>query len=270
MEESQVVGTSSLPANEQRAKPVVPGVRSLHDPTPRSSAPAAPRLFASSTDVRANSTCSNLAIDVVEVVALVEAQILRPPRTSRCSHHDGVHRRDCRPLVVHIGGSDLRGQRHASSIGQDVTFDAGLASVRRIGPCCVAAFGCLDHGAIHRGPLPLDAADLIVEFDELLEQPSKDASLAPRLESRVARRTRAELRRQCLPLSASTQAVHDPRQNRATRDRRPPTPRSLRGRRKQRLYLVPQSVRDLGEFALHPPRRSRAIWRSNQWRPNRE
>jgi len=260
MEESQVVGTSSLPANEQCAKLVVPGVRSLHYPAPRSSTPASPRRFASSTDVRANSTCSNLAIDVVEVVALVEAQILRPPRTSRCSHDDGVHRRDRSPLVVHVGSRDLRRQRHASSIGQDVTLDPGLASVRRIGACCVAALGRLDHGAIHRGPLPLDATDLVIELDELLEQSSKDASLAPCLESRVARRTRAELSRQCLPLSASAQAIHDPRQNRAAWNRRPSTPRPLRDRRKQRLHLLPQHVRDFSELGLHSPRRSRAIW----------
>ena len=30
------------------------------------------------------------------------------------------------------------GQRHASSVGQDVTLDAGLASVCRIRTCCVA------------------------------------------------------------------------------------------------------------------------------------
>src|SRR4051812_17859928 len=147
---------------------------------------------------------------------------------------------------MHVGGGDLRGQRHASSVGQDVTLDARLASVCRIGTCCVAAFGRLDHSAIQRGPLPLDAAYLVVELDELLEEPSKDARLAPRLEPRVARRSRAELRRQCLPLRTGPQAVHDSRQNRAARDWGPSTPGPLRGRRKKRLYLLPQGVRDFG------------------------
>src|SRR5262249_24142018 len=141
MEQSQIVGTSPLPANEQRAKPVVPSVRALHDPRPRSSTPATSWLLASSTDMRTDAACSNLAVDVVEVVALVETQVCRSAWAARRSYDDGVDRRDSRPLIVHVGSGDLCGQRHASSVDQDVTLDAGLASVRRIGTCCVAAFG---------------------------------------------------------------------------------------------------------------------------------
>jgi hypothetical protein len=102
--------------------------------------------------------------------------------------------------------------------------------------------------------LPFHAAHVVVELDDLLEEPAKDACLAPCLESRMARRSRAELRRQCLPLRAGPQAVHDSGQNRAAWNRRPPAPRSDRGPRKQRLDLVPQLIRDLRELGLHSPR----------------
>jgi len=73
MEEPQVVGTFSLPANEQPAKAVVPCVRTLDDPAPRSSAAAGSTLFTSATDVWPDTAQSDLALDVGEGVALVEA-----------------------------------------------------------------------------------------------------------------------------------------------------------------------------------------------------
>jgi hypothetical protein len=88
-----------------------------------------------------DSTRSNLTVDVVEVVALVEAQIRRPTRPPRRSHDNGIDRRDGRTLVVDIRGSDLRSERHTSAIGEDVTLDARLASIRRVGACRVAALG---------------------------------------------------------------------------------------------------------------------------------
>ena len=60
---------------------------------------------------------------------------------------------------------NLGGQRHASTVGEDVTLDAGLASVCRIGSCRIAALWCLDDGAIQRRPLPLDATHVVVEAD---------------------------------------------------------------------------------------------------------
>jgi len=90
---------------------------------------------------------------------------------------------------VDIGGCDLRSQRNASTIGHDVTFDAGLAAVSRVWPGRVAALGSLDDRAVERSPLPFGAADVVVELDDLFEQPSKHAGRAPRLKSRVARRS---------------------------------------------------------------------------------
>jgi len=124
MEEPQVVGTFPLPANEQPAKAVVPCVGPLDDPSSRSSASAPSMLLATSTNVWPDAARSDLALDVVEVVALVEAKIFRSSRSTCRSHDDRVDGRYSGPLVVDIGGRDLRCQWHASAIGHDVTFDA--------------------------------------------------------------------------------------------------------------------------------------------------
>src|SRR5512133_1832432 len=172
MEECQVVGPLPLPANEQGAKPVVPCIGTLHDPPPSSTTAAAPWLLAASSDVRLDSTCSNLTVDVVEVVALVETQIRRPTRPPRRSHDNGIDRGDGSTLVVDVRGGDLGRERHTSAVGEDVTLDARLASVRRVGAGRVAALGSLHDRAVQRRPLPVDSAHVVVELDELLKESS--------------------------------------------------------------------------------------------------
>jgi hypothetical protein len=132
-----------------------------------------------------DSTCSHLTVDIVEVVALVEAQIRRPTRTARCSHDDRIDRRNGCALVVDVRRGDLGRERHTSAIGEDVTLDARLASVGRVGTCRVAAFRSLDDCAVQRRPLPVDTTHVVIEPDELLEESSEDASLRPCLKSRV-------------------------------------------------------------------------------------
>jgi hypothetical protein len=127
--------------------------------------------------VRLDSTCSNLTVDVVEVVALVEAKIRRPTRPSRRSHDDGIDRWDGRTLVVDVRGGDLGRERHTPSIGEDVTLDARLASIRRVGARRVATFGSLHHRAVQRRPLPIDATHVVVEPDELLKESPEDTGL---------------------------------------------------------------------------------------------
>jgi hypothetical protein len=81
-------------------------------------------FLASPTDVWPNAARSDLALDVVEVVALVEAKVLRSSRSTRRSHDDRIDRRDSGTLVVDVRSRDLRCQRHAPAIGDDVAFDA--------------------------------------------------------------------------------------------------------------------------------------------------
>jgi len=107
-----------------------------------------PRLLAAASDVRPDSTCSHLTVDVVEVVALVEAQIRWPTRTARRSHDDRIDRRDRCTLVVDVRGGDLGRERYTSAVGEYVTLVARLASVGRVGTCRVAAFRSLDDCAV--------------------------------------------------------------------------------------------------------------------------
>lgn len=144
-----------------------------------------------------------------------------------------------RTFIVDVRGGDLGRERHTSTIGEDVTLDARLASVRRVGSGSIAALGCLHDRAVERRPLPVDATHVVVEPDELLKESSEDTGLRPRLESRVTGRSRSELRRQRLPLRAGPQAVHDAGQYRAIRNRRPSSPGSLYRRGQQRLDLLP-------------------------------
>jgi hypothetical protein len=50
---------------------------------------------------------ADLSLDIVEVVALIEAKILRASRSTRRSHDDGINRRDSGTLVMDVGGRDL-------------------------------------------------------------------------------------------------------------------------------------------------------------------
>lgn len=77
------MGTLSFPAHEQSAKSVVPGVRALDDPAARLSEDLSDeRLFASSPNVRLNSTQAKCRHNVRVVVALVETKVLRASRTA--------------------------------------------------------------------------------------------------------------------------------------------------------------------------------------------
>jgi hypothetical protein len=133
MDHREVVGGDSLPAHKQAAIPVVPTVRALDDPAPRLAADAADHGRLSTTpNVRDDAPRPNGRFGVNVVVALVETEVSRPPWTARGLEHDSIERRANQPLVVNVGSRDQHGQRHSSSIGENVAFHAEFPAIRRV------------------------------------------------------------------------------------------------------------------------------------------
>lgn len=80
-----------LPADEQAAETVVPRVGPLDHPAPRLAAYFADeRLFTAPADVGANSPQANRWRDVRVVVALVEAEVVGAPRSTRTAHDHSI------------------------------------------------------------------------------------------------------------------------------------------------------------------------------------
>ena len=133
LEHREVVGRESLPAHEQPPEAVGPTVGSLDHPAPRCPPHAAQEgWLASPSDVRDDPTTAHGGFRVGEVVALVQAQMLRPSWSPRGSEHDRVEHVGHRPLVVHVGSRDPHGQGHATPIREDVAFHPEFRAIRRV------------------------------------------------------------------------------------------------------------------------------------------
>ena len=133
---------NALPAHEQSAELVVPGIGALDDPPPRLASHAAQqRRLTTAADVRLDPATPNLSFGVVVVVSLVEAEVLRAPRAARRSHNDVVQRVGEQPLVVDVGAADHHGDGHTVPIGQDMPLGATLGAVGGVGACEVPSFG---------------------------------------------------------------------------------------------------------------------------------
>ncbi len=133
LEHREVVGRDSLPAHEQSPETVVPTVGALDDPAPWFPPHAAKeRGLASSSDVRDDPPTANDGFRVGKVVALVQAQMLRPSWSPRGSEHDRVEHVGHHPLVVHVGSRDQHGQGHATPIREDVAFHPEFRAIRRV------------------------------------------------------------------------------------------------------------------------------------------
>ena len=142
MDEREVVGGLAFVTNEQRAKAVVPAIGSFDDPATRSSANAAhERRFSAASNMRDHATIADLAIGVREVVALVEAEILRATWPAWRAKHDSVEHRSGHPLVVDVRRGDLDGDRDAATVRQNVAFCAEFCAIGRIGARVVPPFG---------------------------------------------------------------------------------------------------------------------------------
>lgn len=142
VEEAVVVGANPLPAHEQTAEAVVPGVGALHDPASRLPLNAAQEwLLPAPADVRGDPAGPDGRLGVLVVVPLVEAEVLGAARAARSTSDHRVERLPDEPLVVHVGAGDLGGQRNASTVGQDVAFDATFRPIRGIRAGEVPPFG---------------------------------------------------------------------------------------------------------------------------------
>ena len=133
---------ASLPAHEETAETVVPGVRSLHDPPPRLAANHTDQgLLAASSNVRTDTPQADGGSDVRVVVALVETEVLGTPWTPRAAHDDSIEDFTDHRAVRHVGAGDQRSERDATTVGQNVAFDAAFRAVRRIWTREVPPFG---------------------------------------------------------------------------------------------------------------------------------
>lgn len=137
-----VVKSLALPPNEQPPELIVPGVRSLNDPTARFSANAPnERLLTATTNVRLNLATTHGALDVRVVVTLVETQVLWPTRAACSAQGDRVKHRSHQPFVVHVRCGNLQRNRHAPAIGQNMPFRAAFRTIGRVGTRMVPPFG---------------------------------------------------------------------------------------------------------------------------------
>ncbi len=133
---------TSLPAYEQASEAVVPRVRSFDDPAPRLATDFAEQgLLTAPSDVWSNSAKANRRLDVLIVVAFVEAKVRGTSRPARTTHDNGIEHLVDHACVRDIRAGDERGDRHTASIGQDVPFDAAFRTICRVRPREVPPFG---------------------------------------------------------------------------------------------------------------------------------
>jgi hypothetical protein len=142
LNEREIVVGNSLPADEQSAELVVPGVGPFNHPSAglAADAPNHPP-FTPSADVRHDSTPSNLVLAVGVVVALVQAKMFGAPWSAAAAKYGRVECRPDHPLVVPVRAGDDHRQWNAAGICQDVPFRAGFRTIGRIGAGEVPPFG---------------------------------------------------------------------------------------------------------------------------------
>lgn len=110
-------------------------------------------------------------------------------------------------MVVAVGRSHGKRQRHSSGIDQQGSLHALLAAVPRVAP---HHFTARERGfrqaAIDRQPPPVDPPHLVVAPGGHAPETTKEAGCDPLLEAAMRRRARAQIRRiQRLPLTPRSQ-----------------------------------------------------------------
>src|SRR3972149_3226524 len=155
----------------------------------------------------------------------------------------------CRlPAVTRIDGGAPR------SSTRSIRLLPFFPPIRRVGPDRFLSKRCLDHGPVDALPSPSDALHLVILGQTRLPESHEHPSLCPFEKAFVDRAGTTEtLRRQCLPLAARAQNVHDRRESQtrilalATRSRRPRVLLLLvpsRCWRQQRLNPRPELIGD--------------------------
>ena len=84
--------------------------------------------------MRNDPSLPNSPFGVPIVVTLVQTEVCRPSRTTRCLDDDRIEHLGRHPFVVHVRTRDQRGDWNTAPISQHVAFDAKLCAIGRIGP----------------------------------------------------------------------------------------------------------------------------------------
>jgi hypothetical protein len=83
--------------------------------------------------MRFDSAGARFLLGLLVVVSLVQAEVLRTPRSSGALEHDGIERLASHVFVVNIGSGGSHSQRDALAIGQDMPFGAELGAIGGVG-----------------------------------------------------------------------------------------------------------------------------------------
>ncbi len=100
-------------------------------------------MFATSPDMRSNTSFSDRRFSVGIIVTLVETEMFGPTWTTRAAKRNRVEYVGHLPLVVNVGAGDQRGERYASAVGEKVTLYTALGAIGRVGTGEVPPFGAL-------------------------------------------------------------------------------------------------------------------------------
>src|SRR5215210_7173807 len=147
VEHGEVVGGLFVPADQDGAEAVQPGVRALHHPAPGFGSRAAlgADLLAAGAQVQGEAELLGQGARLVVVEALVEAEVLRAAtRRPGASDRDRAEGSAHQLVVIAVRPVDRRPERDAAAVGEQRTLDPALAPVggvgagfspRRAGPC---------------------------------------------------------------------------------------------------------------------------------------
>ena len=165
------------------------------------------RGLSTSAGVTDDGPLLDTVIDDLVIVAFVEAKVDRAKPGPRGISPCCVEGRQRHPHIVDIRTTDCDGEGYTTSIGQDMPLGARFGPIRRVGACVVPALGCLHRGRVHGAPLPVDLHFGIIVLEHGLHDPLEQTAGRPFAEATMTRRTRTELRGECLPLAPRTQTV---------------------------------------------------------------
>jgi len=132
----------TLPADEKTPEAIDPAVRSLDDPAPGLAVDTADhgRLTAA-TNVRNDPALTNSILATSIVIALVEAEMLRPTGAARTSHNNRVEGVRHHPHVGDVRPGCHNGDRHAIGVRQKMAFDARFCAIGGVRTRLVPPFG---------------------------------------------------------------------------------------------------------------------------------
>ena len=147
MEHREVGVGAFLPAGEDAAETIEPGVGALDDPAACAEAGLAlDRLcfLAAAADVRGEREFVGECADLVVVVGGVEAEPLRPlPGRLRSFDRDALERRPGELVVVQVGARRRDPERDALALGEERAFRPFLALSVGFGPVSAPPKGAL-------------------------------------------------------------------------------------------------------------------------------